>query len=102
MAKSVIWSEKAIDDLNSIAHYIARDSTQNASAVVKKILATAASLSQFPHLGAIVPELADPAIRERKVFRYRIIYRVRASEALILAVLHSRRSFVSLRRRLRE
>jgi len=102
MAKAVVWSEKAVDDLHSIAACIARDSHQNASAVARKIMSAAAGHGQFPHLGALVPELADPAIRERKVFRYRVIYRVTPSEIVILAVLHSRRSFAAVRARLKE
>lgn len=99
MAKSVVWSEKALDDVDAIAAYIARDSKQNAASTVRKFLNTAASLGQFPHLGALVPELANPAIRERRVFRYRIIYRVKTDIVIVLAVIHSRRNFGALRNR---
>lgn len=63
MAYRVVWSPRAIEDLEAIAQYIAADSSVYAAAVVKRILNTARRLSQFPFAGRIVPELADDSIR---------------------------------------
>ena len=52
---------------------------------------TGKSLSQFPESGRIVPEIDDPAIRERFVYSYRVIYRVATDRLLIVAVVHGRR-----------
>jgi len=87
----VSWSPEAVDDVEAIATYIAKDSPYYASAVVKKILTTGAALDQFPHIGSIVPEISDPAIRERFIYSYRIIYRVLENNVLIVAVIHSKR-----------
>ena len=38
MAYRVVWSPRALDDIDSIASYIARDSAAYASAVVAKII----------------------------------------------------------------
>ena len=54
MDTRVSWSPEALDDVDSIAAYIAKDSPFYASAVVKKILDTAESLGKFPYIGPIV------------------------------------------------
>jgi toxin ParE1/3/4 len=56
MAYSVVWSPNALDDVDEIAAYIARDSPTYAAAVVEKILNTTRNLQNFPLLGRIVPE----------------------------------------------
>jgi plasmid stabilization system protein ParE len=38
-----------------------------------------------------VPEVGDETLRERFVYSYRVIYRVRRSDVRILAVVHGRR-----------
>lgn len=87
----VSWSPAALDDVDSIAEYIHRDSPSYASAVVDKLLDVARNLATFPNAGRIVPELDDETIRERFVYSYRLIYRVRGSEVLVVAVVHGRR-----------
>lgn len=89
MAAQVTWSPAAIEDIEDIAAYIARDSAYYASAVVGKILATTASIPEFPHLGRKVPETNDVTIRERIVYSYRIIYQI--TNNTIVAVIHGRR-----------
>ena len=64
MAYRVAWSPRAVEDLEAIAQYVAADSAAYAAAVVKTILHVARNLSQFPHSGRVVPELADESIRE--------------------------------------
>jgi len=91
MDTRVSWSSEALDDVDSIASYIAKDSPFYASAVVQKILDVAQSLGGFPNLGSIVPELGEPEFRERFVYSYRLIYRVSAAQVLIVAVVHGRR-----------
>jgi plasmid stabilization system protein ParE len=91
MGTRVSWSPEAIDDVDTIAAYISKDSPYYASAVVKKILDTANSLDSFPYIGPIVPELGEPEFRERFVYSYRLIYRVLDEEVLIVAVIHGRR-----------
>jgi len=43
----------------------------------------------------MVPEIDDPAIRERLVHRYRVIYRLDETRILIVAVIHGRQDFGS-------
>lgn len=64
MAYRVVWSPRAVEDLESIAQYIAADSAAYAAAVVKTILNTASNFSRFPFSGRVGPELGEESIRE--------------------------------------
>ncbi|OYY59576.1 MAG: plasmid stabilization protein [Hydrogenophilales bacterium 28-61-11] len=87
----VVWSPEALEDVDDIATYIARDSTFYAAAVVEKLLMAASKLNQFPQSGRIVPELNQPDIRERFVYSYRLIYQIEPTRVLVTAVVHGRR-----------
>ncbi|MFV2058736.1 MAG: type II toxin-antitoxin system RelE/ParE family toxin [Thiohalomonadales bacterium] len=77
MDYTVTWSPEALDDVESIARYIERDSTFYAKAVVTKIVELSRSLVSLPKRGRIVPELEDHNIRELFVYSYRLIYQIR-------------------------
>jgi plasmid stabilization system protein ParE len=94
MAKRVVWSARALADVESIAAYISSDSPAYAQVVVKKIVKLTRRLSHFPHLGREVPEFQDPEFRELLVYSYRIIYRAGSDEVLIAAVIHGKRNLV--------
>ena len=100
MGTRVSWSPEAVEDVEAIADYIAKDSPYYASAVVQKLLMTAESLGQFPHIGSIVPEVGGPSFRERFVYSSRLIYRVTENEILVVAVIHGRRLLAPLIERL--
>ena len=91
MAHRVIWSPRAIEDVESIAAYISQDSEAYAASVVRTILSKARRLSDFSHLGRIVPEFGDETIREIFAYSYRIIYRVTDEEVAIAAIVHGKR-----------
>lgn len=91
MGYRVAWSPRAVEDLEAIAQYIAADSAAYAAAVVKTILHTGRNLSQFPHSGRVVPEIADESIREWFAYSYRVIYRIEEKRITIAAVVHGRR-----------
>lgn len=88
MARQVVWSEPAADDLESAAAHIARDSESYAAAFVSEVLDAAESLCELADRGQIVPEFGDPTIRELLVRPYRIIYHVSNDRVLITAVIH--------------
>ena len=91
MDRKVVWSPEAIEDIESIAEYIGRDSKFYAGAVATKILHMAWAIERFPLAGRIVPELADELVRERMVYSYRVIYKMREDRILIVAVIHGKR-----------
>jgi toxin ParE1/3/4 len=93
VARALVWSPEAIEDMEAIAAYIERDSPWYAKAVVSKLIETAESIPDYPQLGRTVPELGDPNIRERLVHKYRLIYRLEEIRAVIAAVIHGRQDF---------
>jgi plasmid stabilization system protein ParE len=91
MAYRVVWSPRALGDVEAIASYISRDSTAHASAVITKVIHATRSLRRFPFAGRIVPEFEDETLRERFVYSYRIIYRIQAQTVTVAAVIHGKR-----------
>lgn len=102
MAHRVVWSPAALEDVDSIAAFISRDSSHYAAAVVRRILSVTRQLSEFPHSGRIVPELDDQSIRELLVYSYRLIYEIRQDIITVAAVVHAKQSFESGVGRLRD
>ena len=91
MARRIVWSSRAAQDLYSITEYIAADSTAYAGVVLKNIVNKTRILARFPQAGRKVPEFDDENLRELVVYSYRIIYRLQQDEALIVAVIHGKR-----------
>jgi toxin ParE1/3/4 len=60
----VIWAERAIDDLTSIAEYSSRYSEKYASSIVSKLFNKVNILNKMPKIGRIVPEKNEENIRE--------------------------------------
>ncbi len=96
MARKVIWSFEATDDLNAIADYIAKDSAFYAAAFVQEICDASRSLRELSERGRIVPELSNPNIRELFVKEYRLIYGIEESRVVILGIIHGRRDLKTL------
>jgi len=91
VAQRVVWSPRAIADVEAIASYIASDSPSYANAVVRRIVTLAGTLSEFPLLGRKVPEFDDDGIRELIAYSYRISYLVEPTEVLVAAIVHGKR-----------
>ena len=91
MAHRLNWSPEALEDIESIATYIGRDSPWYAKIVATKIVETAETITHFPEAGRIVPEIGNSSIRERFVYSYRIIYRIEPDQILVAAIIHSSR-----------
>jgi toxin ParE1/3/4 len=91
MAREVVWTEPAWEDLEAAAEYIARDSAAYAAVFVEEMKAAATSLSEMAERGQIVPEIGDASIRELLVRPYRLVYQLSEGEVRILAVIHGAR-----------
>ena len=87
----VKWSPEAIEDIDSIAGYIARDSEFYARSVVNEILSLGTKIAEEPLIGRIVPELDDENIRERFVYSYRVVYTIEDTVITVVAVIHGKR-----------
>ena len=91
MAYKVVWSPRAVDDVEAIVTYIAEDSLAYARSVAQKIVASTRKLASFPLSGRMVPEFDRENIREVFAYSYRIIYRVEGETVTIAAVVHGKR-----------
>ena len=89
---TLFWTPKSIQQMTSVAEYIAQDSPYQAKRVVTLIVRATWRLKIFPESGAVVPELGDASIREIRVFSYRVLYRWRSDlrQIHILGVVHGR------------
>jgi toxin ParE1/3/4 len=99
MDLEVKWSPEAIEDLEAIAEYIARDSAHYAGSVVTEILSASRKIPEFPLTGRMVPEMGDEKIRERFIYSYRLVYRIESERILIIAVIHGKRLLESVAER---
>jgi plasmid stabilization system protein ParE len=96
--RSVAWSNSAESALDEVVTYINQDSPANARTVLVAALQAAASLETLAERGRIVPELADPAIRELLVLKFRLLYRVSEDQVTIVAFLRGVRDFATWRK----
>ena len=79
----VVLTEKASADLAAIAAYIAENKADLAERYCNELIDQVLSLSNFPKMGRIVPELGSDMVRELIRNPYRIIYRLNETEQLI-------------------
>lgn len=91
MAIQLEWSNEALEDIESIATFIEKDSPFYAKSVVSKFFEKAEIIKDFVELGRIVPELGDSSIREIFVYSYRLIYKIDSNTVLFVAVIHGKR-----------
>ncbi|MFH0981128.1 MAG: type II toxin-antitoxin system RelE/ParE family toxin [Planctomycetota bacterium] len=89
--RSIIWSERARDDLCAIGDYIARDKPVVAEQWVSRLIAAVERAATMPFSGRVAPEFGRAEIREILLRRYRIVYRVRAEAIEVLTVFEGRR-----------
>lgn len=89
----VKWSVPARNDLKQIHDYIAKDSKYYARRVIQEIVAKTETLTEFPEIGRIVPEVSDQNVRELIVYSYRLVYEISAGGIEILAIIHGKRDF---------
>ena len=91
----VTWTNSARSDLHKIYAYIADYSRYYAQKVKNDILDLSETLANFPNKGRVVPEADRSEIREVLIYSYRVIYKVKAQNILVLMVLHSRRDLMA-------
>lgn len=91
MARLIIWSLRATEDIEAIAVYIAQDSEAYAASVIRNILQKTRILADFPRIGRVVPEFDDELIREIFAYSYRIIYKFSRDEIVVAAIIHGKR-----------
>ncbi len=91
MAGRVVWSPRAVSQLESICDYIALDSPTYARIFAQKVLSIVKLLPLYPQTGRMVPEYNLPDLREKIYGDYRIVYRIAESTIEIAAICHGAR-----------
>ena len=94
----ILWTDPAIEDLQNLHGYIAKDSEVYASSFVERIILAVEKLTNFPRLGRVVPEADNQMIRELLYRDYRIIYRINGELIEIITVVQGRRDLGSFKR----
>jgi toxin ParE1/3/4 len=89
----LVWSPRALADLDAIRAYISIDSPLHADLVVRRLVAAPERLRRFPESGRSVPEVGEPALRELVVRPYRLVYRVRSDVVEVVAIFRASRLF---------
>ena len=91
MGYKVVWSSKAIDDVDAIASYLALDSVSYAAAVVHRIINVTRNLISNPLGGEVVEEFGDESYRQDYAYSYRVLYKVEGDMVTVAAVIHGKR-----------
>ena len=89
----IVWAPQAIEDVEAIRAYVARDSPHSADLLVEQLVSAVARLEDNPLSGRVVPEVGDEALREVTYSNYRIVYRLRLDLAEVVTVFHGARLF---------
>jgi len=88
MAHKIIWTAKALTQLEGISDYISIDSVKHANLTVKRIIDSVDNLADFPRMGRMTPEENIDDSREILVFSWRVLYEIRGSDIYILSIIH--------------
>jgi len=91
----IIWTKRALIDLDDIADYIAKGSSKYAQITVQNLIDETKILQSHPLIGRIVPEYDDENFRELIRGNYRIIYQKEPTVIYILTVHHAARDLLS-------
>ena len=95
MKASLLWSDRALRDLDAVLAYLAERSPQAARRFGEAVLLRVRRLERFPESGRRVSEFpaAEPALRELILNDYRLVYQLRGRRVEILTIFHGRRRF---------
>jgi addiction module RelE/StbE family toxin len=99
VARPIVWSDPAVDDLEAAVTFIAKDSDAYARSLAQLAVDAAESLREFPNRGHRLPDRKLARFRELIIGSYRLVYLVEKKRVLIVAVLHGHRA---LRRALKD
>ena len=85
----IIWTQRTLTDLKSIAEYISKDSLRYASLTIERIINVTLLLETNPRIGRMVPEVGKvDTIREIILGNYRIIYKISSSDIIYILTVH--------------
>ena len=92
----IIWTIKAVEQVEQIASYIEKDSPFQAHRVVQLIIRETRRLREHARIGKMIPEVGEDRYRELRVFSYRILYKILDEDRIaVIGVVHGQRLFDS-------
>ena len=86
MAGELIWARSALDDIEAIARFIARDSQVQARATVEHLMEEAAALLDQTQSPIPSSSSSKHQVKERSQGRFRILYECHGEDVHLLAV----------------
>ena len=87
----VVWTRQALEDMEAIRAYVARDSGRYAELLIDRLVGAIERIGAFSRSGRVVPELGDDDVREVIHGSYRFVYRLRTDAVEVLTVFHAAR-----------
>ncbi len=84
----IIWTNRSLTDLKSIAEYISKDSVKYASLTIERIIDVTKYIEINPRIGRMVPESRNDKIREIIFGNYRIIYIISSTQIVHILTVH--------------
>ncbi len=94
-----VFTPRALDDLDSIWTYIAKDNLAAADRVQAEVFAAVSTLVRYPQMGSIRADITHRRVRFWTLTRYPnfvVVYRPDTTPLQVLAVLHSSRNLQTL------
>jgi addiction module RelE/StbE family toxin len=85
----VIWTDNAIQDLNDIGDYIAKDSTRYAEITVLDLFNATDILETHPRSGVKTPEFNNDSIRHLVRGDYKIVYKIMDDSRIDILAVHN-------------
>jgi plasmid stabilization system protein ParE len=89
----VIWSPSSLEDIEQVAQFISRDSSDQAALFVGRLIEATDRLASVPLSGRVIPEIGLPDCREIIYGAYRIMYRLEGGDVWITGVVHGARDW---------
>jgi addiction module RelE/StbE family toxin len=88
---TLIWSEKALEELDNLADYIGQRNESAGDKLVERIEFCAERLTEFPYMHRVgrVPGTREAVINPN----YLLVYRVTGETVEVLNVLHTRQQY---------
>jgi toxin ParE1/3/4 len=93
VVQEIKWTNRALQDLQEIYEFIARDSLRYAQIQIESIQDVVSNLQKFPLMGHILQEFPHLPYREILADNYRVLYKYDKSQKriYIMAVIHGKR-----------
>jgi len=92
----VVLTAEALDDLEQIGDYIARDNPSRARSFVAELLGKARGLAALPEGFPLAPNYARSGIRRRAHGRYLIFYRIDPGQITVIHILHGSQDYQAM------